>query len=162
MTVACKRNCLRAPDWAVRPVAALGLALALGACAGAGLAGRPSRTPEEGYVIQTVAAMVDALNTGDVDKFMNKISTGYYRGYAQLENRLRAALAERSSFTVEASVEGVAIDDPKVNAAVSWKAAWTPKSGGPPMTAQGRVDLVFMKGMGIKLIDQNQDSLFGF
>ncbi len=47
------------------------------------------KNPEEGYVAQTVDAMVEALVVRDAARFMSKVSTGYYKGYAQLEARLK-------------------------------------------------------------------------
>jgi hypothetical protein len=126
---------------------------------------QPGYTPkntEETYVVQTVAAMTEALNAGDVPRFMAKVSSGYYRGTAQLETRIKAALANRTAFRIETTIAGISVDDTKVTAKLSWKESWKTSPQGATQVREGTNSLVFMRGMGIKLIDQREETLFGF
>ncbi len=132
------------------------------ACAAPPRTGYAPRSAEETYVIQTVTAMTDALNAGDAGRFMAKVSTGYYHGSAQLEKRVRAILADRTGLRIQVTVEEIVLDDTKITAIVSWKETWSVQRGGPTEVIEGKNHLVFMRGMGIKLIDQAEDALFGF
>ena len=57
---------------------------------------------------------------------------------------------------------GIEIEDPKIYVDLSWKESWLSKATTTTENAQGRSRLVFMKTMGVKLIDQAEETLFGF
>lgn len=134
----------------------------LAACLAPAQLGYTPKNVEEGYVVQTIQAMVEALNEGDADRFMSKVSTGYYKGYTQLFKRAVAAMDERQNPSLKIVIEELVIEDPKVTASISWKANWVSKETGLEVKTEGREKLVFMKAMGIKLIDHAGETLFGF
>lgn len=140
----------------------LGVAVLCAACAAPANLGYSPRNDEEGFIAQTVVSMVEALLEGDTERFMSKVSTGYYRGYATLGENLKKSLAERLKYSLDVKIEDISIVDAKIIADVWWKGDWTVKSSGEKKFNEGRTRLIFMKTMGIKLIDYEGASLFGF
>jgi hypothetical protein len=144
-------------------VAALAVLIVASACAGPLQGGRESLgNPEEIFVRQTVQSMAEALEAGDADRLLAKVSDGYYRGFAALERRVRALVSARRDVAIKAEVETASFDGPRVTVAVRWSASWVNRASGARESAGGNDRLVFMKGLGLKLIDQTGETLLGF
>lgn len=142
--------------------AALALLVLSTSCAGQQVRGGDPNSPEGIFVRQTVQAMAEALAAADADRLLAKVSEGYYRGFTPLEKRVRALLASRSAIEIRAEVTEVGFDEPRVTVQVRWSASWINRATGNRETGSGNDRLVFMKGLGLKLIDQTGESLLGF
>jgi hypothetical protein len=118
---------------------------------------------EETYVVQSVAAFTEAVNARATDRFMSRVSSGYYKGFSALEKTLKAGLTDRHGYYLNAVVTGVEYEDPKYTAAVAWNAKWVSKATGRTEEDSGETILIFVKGQGgLKLIDSAGDTILGF
>ncbi len=147
----------------VRLASVLGLTLCLllTSCASSGQVHHP-RNDEEAFVIRTIDAMAEALSAGDIDRVMAKVSNGYYRGYTPMEERLRKGRAIMATYAVTTAISGVESAEGKTTVRVKWQARWTAIGSSAEGQRSGDNTLVFMRStLGIKLIDQAEDNLFG-
>jgi hypothetical protein len=146
--------------WRLASTLGVAFCMLLASCAVTGRPHQP-RNDEEAFVAQTVIGMADALSAGDIDRLMAKVSTGFYRGYTTMENRLRKGRSIMAVYSVTTSINDIELSDGKVVVRLHWQARWTTADSPAEGQRSGDNTLVFMRGMGIKLIDQAEDTLFG-
>ena len=140
----------------------LALIVVLGAaCAATPGPGYKAADMEETYAVQTVEALMEALNTNSVSQIMSKVSSGYYRGYASLEKDL-TDLMGRCEFFIEADIRKIEVTESKTTVAIEWKAVHLTKTPEGKEARRGRTDLIFQRGLGLKLLDYSGDPLPGF
>lgn len=166
---------------AARIVAAACAAALLAACAATKPAGRssaaagaeppparlvPTRPPPdlgvvERFAWQTVEQLAAALAAGDAEAFLARVSRGFYRGYASLEEALASLLASGGTRTVVVAVSEVRIEEERV----SVRARWThdvAAGGRRPAASAGDTTFLFLKTeTTLRLLDFRGDPPFG-
>lgn len=114
----------------------------------------------ERFVEQTIFDMRDLMMSGNITGFMQKVSNGFYRGYARLEDNLRETLKDGGRISLEVTIGAITVEEGKVTAEIDWESSRA-VSDDEVEKDRGKSVLIFRKGNTISLLDFRKDVPFG-
>ena len=113
------------------------------------------------FAWQQVVHMGDAFAAGDVENFLTRVSRGFYRGYGNLENSLRALLLNARAREAVVAVRLVTEEEGRVSVRAEWTRSVTLRDGTVDARHGETVFLFLKSDTSLRLLDYRGDAPFG-
>ncbi|MHB8836085.1 MAG: hypothetical protein ACYC9Y_10280 [Candidatus Methylomirabilia bacterium] len=117
-------------------------------------------SPVERFAWQQVVQLGDAFAAGDVEGFLARVSSGFYRGYGRLESALRALLTGSRARDAVVAIRLVTEEEGRVSVKTEWTRSVTLPDGSVDARHGETVFLFLKSDTSLRLLDYRGDAPF--